>query len=207
MGEAQARKGGPELSSPDIDPSAEHDAASAVAPSLADLFIAFTGIAVIGFGGVLPWARRMLVEQRRWLTADEFTEILSLGQFLPGGNVVNMSVVIGQRFHGVAGSIAAASGLLLGPMLIVSGLGALYLEYGQHPIVQQALAGMTAAAAGLILSMAVKMVRPLIRRDTITPLVFAVLTFIGIGVLALPLYIVFVVLVPLSIAVAWVRPQ
>jgi chromate transporter len=186
-------------------PTAERSATSASKPSLADLFIAFTGIAVIGFGGVLPWARRMLVEQRRWLTADEFTEILSLGQFLPGGNVVNMSVVIGQRFHGALGSIAAASGLLLGPTLIVTGLGALYLEYGQLPVVQRSLAGMTAAAAGLILSMAVKMVRPLIRRDAVAPLIFAVLTFVGIGVLLLPLYVVFVVLVPLSIAVAWVK--
>ena len=187
-------------------PAAQSQFVEPARPSLVDLFIAFTGIAIIGFGGVLPWARRMLVEQRRWLTADEFTEILSLGQFLPGGNVVNMSVVIGQRFRGVLGSIAAASGLLLGPTLIVTGLGALYLEYGQLPLVQRALAGMAAAAAGLILSMAVKMVRPLVRRDAITPLVFAVLTFVGIGILGLPLYVVFVVLVPLSIAVAWVRP-
>lgn len=185
--------------------AAENSSPPIAAPSLADLFIAFTGIAVIGFGGVLPWARRMLVEQRRWLTADEFTEVLSLGQFLPGGNVVNMSVVIGQRFHGVLGSIAAAGGLLVGPTLIVTGLGALYLEYGQLPIVQRALAGMTAAAAGLILSMAVKMVRPLVGANAIVPLAFAVLTFIGIGIFELPLYVVFVVLVPLSIAVAWVR--
>jgi chromate transporter len=174
-------------------------------PSLADLFIAFTGIAIMGFGGVLPWARRMLVEQRRWLTAEEFTEVLSLGQFLPGGNVVNMSVVIGQRFHGVLGSIAAAGGLLLGPTLIVTGLGALYLEYGQVPVVQNALHGMTAAAAGLILSLAAKMAMPLFRRGAIVPLAFAVLTFVGIGIFELPLFVVFVVLVPLSIAVAWVR--
>ena len=185
-------------------PAAEDSSPAIAAPSLADLFIAFTSIAIMGFGGVLPWARRMLVEQRRWLTAEEFTEVLSLGQFLPGGNVVNMSVVIGQRFHGVLGSIAAASGLLVGPTLIVTGLGALYLEYGQLPIVQKALGGMTAAAAGLILSMAVKMVTPLIRRDAIVPLAFAVLTFIGIAIAGLPLFIVFVVLVPLSIAVAWV---
>jgi chromate transporter len=186
-------------------PTSERDAVTAPAPSLADLFIAFTHIAIMGFGGVLPWARRMLVEQRRWLTAEEFTEVLSLGQFLPGGNVVNMSVVIGQRFHGVLGSIAAASGLLVGPTLIVTGLGALYLEYGQVPVVQNALHGMTATAAGLILSLAAKMAMPLFRRDAIVPLAFAVLTFIGIGILGLPLHVVFVVLVPSSIAVAWVR--
>jgi chromate transporter len=186
-------------------PTSERDAESALSPSLTDLFLAFTGIAIMGFGGVLPWARRMLVEQRRWLTAEEFTEILSLGQFLPGGNVVNMSVVIGQRFHGVLGSIAAAAGLLVGPTMIVTGLGALYLEYGQVPVVQNALHGMTAAAAGLILSLVAKMAMPLFRRAAIVPLAFAALTFIGIGLVGLPLYVVFVVLVPLSIAVAWVR--
>ncbi len=186
-------------------PAADDSSLPIAAPSLADLFLAFTGIAIMGFGGVLPWARRMLVEQRRWLTAEEFTEVFSLGQFLPGGNVVNMSVVIGQRFHGVLGSIAAAAGLLVGPTLIVTGLGALYLEYGQVPVVQNALHGMTAAAAGLILSLAAKMAMPLFRRDAIVPLAFAVLTFIGIGIFWLPLFAVLVVLVPLSIAVAWWR--
>ena len=175
------------------------------APTLAQLFLAFFGIAIMGFGGVLPWARRMLVEQRHWLTADEFTEILALGQFLPGGNIVNMSIVIGQRFRGVPGAIVAPGGLLLGPMLIVIGLGALYLEYGQLPVVQMALGGMTAAAAGLILSMAVKMMTPLVRREAVVPLGFAVLTFAGIGILQLPLHVVFVVLVPASIAIAWWR--
>ena len=186
-------------------PAAEESSLPIATPSLADLFIAFTRIAIMGFGGVLPWARRMLVEERRWLTAEEFTEVLSLGQFLPGGNVVNMSVVIGQRFHGVLGSIAAAVGLLVGPTLIVTGLGALYLEYGQVPAVQNALHGMTAAAAGLILSLAAKMAVPLFRRDAIVPLAFEALTFVGIGVLGLPLYVVFVALVPLSIVVAWWR--
>ena len=174
-----------------------------VTPSLGDLFLAFAGIAVIGFGGVLPWARRMLVEQRRWLTPGEFTETLSLGQFLPGGNIVNMSVVIGQRFHGVLGSIAATGGLLVGPTLIVIGLGALYLEYGQLPVVQNALHGMTAAAAGLLLSLAAKMAMPLFRREALVPLAFAVLTFLGIGVAGLPLWVVFIALLPLSVAAAW----
>jgi chromate transporter len=174
-------------------------------PTLLDLFIAFFGIAIMGFGGVLPWARRMLVEQRRWLTAEEFTEILALGQFLPGGNIINMSIVIGQRFHGVRGSIVAPSGLLLGPFIIVLSFGALYLQYGQLPAVQMALGGMTAAAAGLVVSMAVKMMTPLVRRDAVVPLAFAVLTFIGIAILRLPLYVVFVTLAPISIAVAWWR--
>ena len=178
---------------------------SAKTPTLAEIFLAFFGIAIMGFGGVLPWARRMLVEQRQWLTADEFTEILALGQFLPGGNIVNMSIVIGQRFRGVPGAIVAPSGLLLGPFMIVLGLGALYLAYGQVPVVQMALGGMTAAAAGLIVSMAVKMMTPLVRREAVLPLAFAVLTFVGIGILQLPLHVVFVVLVPASIAVAWWR--
>ncbi len=78
-------------------------------PSLLDLFLAFAGVAVMGFGGVLPWARRMLVEERRWLTGEEFTEVLALGQFLPGGNIINVAVVVGGRFRGPLGASSRSS--------------------------------------------------------------------------------------------------
>ena len=172
------------------------------APQLLDLFLAFSGIAVIGFGGVLPWVRRMLVEQRRWLTAEEFTEVLSLGQFLPGGNVINVSIVVGQRLRGPLGSLAALCGLLAAPIAIVIGLGSLYLRFGQHPVVAGALNGMTAAAAGLILSMAAKMAMPLFRKDAAILLAFAVLTVLAIGVLGFSLPLVLLVLAPVSIALA-----
>jgi chromate transporter len=172
-------------------------------PGIEEIFFAFAMMAVVGFGGVLPWARRMLVEQRRWLTAEEFTEILSLGQFLPGGNIVNVSIVVGQRFHRVAGSLAALLGLLAAPVAIVLALGGLYLRYGQHPMVQGGLHGTTVAATGLVLSMAVKMAIPLFRRDKPVSLAVAAVTFavVGLGGLSLPLALI--ILVPISVALAW----
>jgi chromate transporter len=183
--------------------SAAPDSADITAPTLADIFLAFSGIAIVGFGGVLPWARRMLVEQRRWLTGDEFTEILSLGQFLPGGNIINVSIVVGQRFRGPAGSLVAVLGLLAAPVAIVIALGGLYIRYGQHAMVHGALHGMTAAAAGLILSMAAKMAIPLFKREKIIGLTVAAVTFGAVGLAGLSLPLALLMLVPLSIVLAW----
>ena len=88
-------------------------------PTVGALFWGFLSIGVIGFGGVLPWARRMMVEQRRWLTPAEFTDLLGLCQFLPGPNIVNLSVALGSRFRGVPGAVAAVVGLISLPMVIV----------------------------------------------------------------------------------------
>src|ERR1700710_1348495 len=93
-------------------------ASVAPSPGVGALFVGFLGIGVIGFGGVMPWARRMVVEQRRWLGAGEFTDLLALCQFLPGPNIVNMAVAIGARYRGAAGSVAAVAGLLAAPMVI-----------------------------------------------------------------------------------------
>jgi chromate transporter len=175
------------------------------APSIVDIFLAFSGIAIVGFGGVLPWARRMLVEQRKWLTAEEFTEVLSLGQFLPGGNIVNVAVVVGQRFRGPPGSLAAAAGLLIAPTAIVILFGSLYLAYGQSAPVHHALSGVTAAAAGLILSMAAKMAMPLFRRGSGVRLGFAALTFAAVGLLGFALPLVLIVVAPCAIAISWWR--
>jgi len=181
------------------------EAGKAPSPGLIGLFLAFSGMAIMGFGGVLPWARRMLVEQRRWMTPEDFAEALSLCQFLPGGNVINLGILVGRRFAGVAGAVAAVAGMMAAPIVIVLGLGALYLRYGQTPEVHGALDGVTAAAAGLILAMAGKMAAPLIRRDAAVPLLIAALAFAGVGLLELPLPAVLIVLAPLSIAFAWWR--
>lgn len=172
-------------------------------PSLLDLFLAFAGIAVMGFGGVLPWARRMLVEQRRWLTAEEFTEALSLGQFLPGGNIINVSVVVGGRLGGPLGSVAAVLGLMTVPMIVVILAGALYLRYQHLPSVHGALLGMAAAAIGLIISMGVKMLQPLITKRALVPLLFVSLTFVAVGLVRVPLPLAVLVLAPLGTAAAW----
>lgn len=174
-------------------------------PSLATLFLAFSGIAVIGFGGVMPFARRMLVEQRHWLSPEEFNEAYSLAQFLPGGNIINLSVVVGRRFQGAPGSLVCVTGLVLAPTFIMIALGVLYAQYGQVSEVHDALAGVAAAAAGVIFAMVGKMAEPVIRRGALLSVAIAVLAFVAVAVAELPLLAVVTLLAPLSVALAWWR--
>jgi chromate transporter len=176
-------------------------------PSVATLFLAFSAVAISGFGGVMPFARRMLVEQRRWMTADEFNEAYSLAQFLPGGNILNLSVVVGSKFRGGAGALAAIGGLLVGPFLIMIALGAVYSRYGEIEAVGDALAGVAAGAAGLILAMAFRMAEPLARRRALVPGLLALAGFVAIGLFQLPLLPVLAVLAPISVALAWLGWQ
>ncbi len=172
-------------------------------PSVLEIFLAFSGVAIVGFGGVLPFARHMMVEKRRWLSAKEFAEVLAFSQFLPGGNICNMGVVIGQRYHGALGSVAALTGLMLWPTLIVVMLGSLYTLYADSALLHNTLAGMGAAAAGLIISMVAKMVVPLFERGAGIPLGFAAVAFIGVAIFEFPLVLVLLVVAPLSIGAAW----
>ncbi|MFZ6720489.1 chromate transporter [Undibacterium sp. Ji49W] len=121
------------------------------------LFIAFSKIALTGFGGVMPFAYRALVEQYRWLSADEFARYLALSQVLPGPTICNIALMIGKRYAGIAGALAAMAGLIIAPFLLVIVLGVAYQRFGTLAIVQDALTGMTAVAAGLVLATAIKM--------------------------------------------------
>ncbi|MGF6775121.1 chromate transporter [Paraburkholderia sp. GAS334] len=180
-----------------------HDtAATALAPTpgLGDLFRGFLGLGLISFGGALPHARRALVEQRRWLSSAEFTDLLGLCQFLPGGNVINLSVAVGMRFRGVSGALAAVLGLIAGPSLIVIALGVFYERTQNDPHVRHLFAGLSAAAAGLLVAMSVKILLPL-RRDPAAATIAAI-GFIAIAILRFPLLPTMLVLTPLSILVA-----
>ncbi|MFC4169886.1 chromate transporter [Teichococcus aestuarii] len=172
-------------------------AALAPAPSCGALFLGFLGLGLIGFGGVLPMARRMLVEERRWLSAESFTELLGLCQFLPGGNVINLSVAVGMEFRGAAGAASALLGLVLGPTAIVIGLGVVYDRFRDDPTLQHMFAGLAAAAAGLLVATALKMLAPL-RRNGRALLVVAA-TLIAIAVARWPLLPSLMVLAPASI--------
>jgi len=121
----------------------------------AELFRVFNHLALQGFGGVLPVAQRVLVEQQRWLSREQFVETLSLGQVLPGPNIVNMALMIGDRFFGLRGALAALGGLLTAPLLIVLALAALYGQLSSVPAVAGALRGMGAVSAGLIVGTAI----------------------------------------------------
>ncbi len=170
-------------------------------PTLGELFRGFLIMGLTGFGGVLPHARRMLVERMRWLSADEFVEILGLCQFLPGGNIINISIAVGQKFRGATGAIAALLGLVVGPTAIVVGLSVIYESYRSDPAVARAFAGLAAAAAGLLVSMAIKIAWPLRGRPLAVGLVATCV--IVIALLRLPLFVVILVLVPVSIFLSW----
>jgi chromate transporter len=172
-------------------------------PTVAALFWGFLSIGVIGFGGVLPWARRMMVEQRRWLTPSEFTDLLGLCQFLPGPNIVNLSVALGSRFRGLPGAVAAVVGLISLPMVIVVSLGAVYAAYAEHPVVARGAEGLAAAASGLVVATALKIASPL--RGKWLGIFVALLVLVAIAVLHLPLVPTMLVLAPASIALHWWR--
>jgi len=172
-------------------------------PGLVSLFTSFFGISIMGFGGVMPWARWMVVEQRHWLTSAEFNEALSLCQFLPGGNIVNFAVVVGDRFRGPLGAIAAICGLMIGPFAVVLGLAALYTRYSGVSGVTDTLGGVSAAAAGLVTAMAVKMALSI--RSEWTALLFAAAAFVAVGIFHVPLLAAVALLAPLTIAYAWTR--
>jgi chromate transporter len=182
------------------------DIPAAAKPSLAELFLAFAACSLSGFGGVLPWARRMIVERKGWMTAEEFNEAFSLSQFLPGPNIVNFSVVFGSRFGGVAGAIVALFGLLGPPVVIVTILGILYAQAGNDAALGRVLTGISAAAAGLLVAMVGKMSAPVFRLGLHWSPLIGILAFVAVGPLHFPLQWVLLILAPIGIAIAWMRP-
>jgi chromate transporter len=174
------------------------------------LFLAFSQMALMGFGGVMPFAYRVLVETRRWLPDREFSQYLAFSQMLPGPTICNMAVLIGWRFNGLSGAVASFAGILLGPMVLVTVLGLVYAGIASHPVVQHALAGMSAVAAGLVVATAVKMAIGVLKAERhpgklALVAVFAVLAFVGVGLLRWPLILVAVGLAPVAIAAAWLQ--
>ena len=172
-----------------------------VVPTRRELFLSFARIGVCGFGGVGPWARRMIVEDRRWLTEREYAELLGICQVLPGPNVGNVSIMVGDRFYGLIGSIMAVTGLMSGPTLIILALGLLYSWLGAVPSIDGAIGGVAAAAAGLFLGTALKMVERL--KLSVPALAILGAAFVAVGLLRWPLLLVIAVLAPISIALAW----
>jgi chromate transporter len=179
------------------------DIAKSIPPGLIALFVAFAKISLAGFGGVLVWARRGIVDQHKWMTAEEFNETFALCHFLPGPNIVNLSVVFGSRFRGIAGGIAAFTGLIGPPVVIVTILAALYQHFGEIEALRRILAGVSCAAVGLLIAVVFRMMMPLIRKRDLVGLVVLAAVFIAVGLLRLPLPAVLLVAIPLSIAITF----
>ncbi len=157
-------------------------AAALQAPaSLTELFLAFTSLALQGFGGVLPVAQRELVERRRWLSREQFVEMLAVSQVLPGPNVVNLALTFGDRAFGWRGAVTALVGMLALPLLVVLGLTAVYGRFADIPAVSGALRGMGAVAAGLVIATGIKLLGALRRNTLGLPLCLGLAALMAIG--------------------------
>jgi chromate transporter len=190
------------------EPGRDAGAAALHTPQSAlEIFRVFNRLALQGFGGVLAVAQRELVERQRWLDATQFLELLSLGQVLPGPNIVNMALMIGDRFLGWRGAAAALGGLMCVPLVIVLALAALYGQFVHQPMVAGALRGMGAVAAGLVIATALKLVGTLRGNVLGWQLggLFALLALLSIGVLRWPMVGVVLGLGTVAVASAWAR--
>ena len=170
-----------------------------------ELFKVFNRLALQGFGGVLPIAQRELVERERWLTQQQFVELLSVSQVLPGPNIVNLALMFGDRHFGWRGALSALAGMMLAPLVIVLVLAVLYAKFAVLPVVAGALRGMGAVAAGLVLTTGLKLSVTLRKSPMGLPACvgFTALTFVAIALLRWPLAWVLLGVGGTAIAVAW----
>ena len=175
--------------------------------SLSDLFISFTLMALQGFGGVMAVVQRELVERKRWLSHEEFVEDWAVAQIMPGPNVVNLSLMIGGRYFGLPGAIAALGGLLTLPLVLVLALAVLQERFADSPQVAGALRGMAAVSAGLIGATGLKLAAAF-RRSPLPMawcVAIAALGFVLVALLKCPLLYVLAGLGGLSCILTWRR--
>lgn len=171
--------------------------------SIAELFIGFLSIGARAFGGVLPWAHRVLVEERKWVAPADFAEMIALCQFLPGPNVANLSIVLGRRWFGLPGAIAGFGGLMALPFIWVLALAMLYANWASDPTVRGVVAGIGVAAAGLFVGTGIKLARPIATKPAAIAIIAA--CFVAAGVLRIPLLIVLPVATGLALVASKMR--
>ncbi|EPG3342171.1 chromate transporter [Acinetobacter baumannii] len=172
-------------------------------PTCTELFLGFLTLGLIGFGGVLPLARKVIVEQRHWLSPEKFTELLGLCQFLPGGNIINLSVAIGMEFRGVRGAVSSLIGLIFAPTVIVVLLHYVYEQFQDNLMVKHLFEGLGAAAAGLLVATGLKMLKPLLRNPLAICVV--VVAIVSIAFLIIPLLLTMLILLAFYSAIIWRR--
>jgi len=165
--------------------------------TLLALYLGFLSVGARSFGGVLPWAHRVLVEERRWIAPADFAEVLALCQFLPGPNVGNVSVVLGRRWFGPLGAVVAFTGLMALPLIWVFGLAVLYADFSSNPAVKAVVTGVGIAGGGLFVGTALKLAKPLAHKPWGVALAVACFGVIALGRVSL-----FVVL-PVAALLGW----
>jgi chromate transporter len=169
--------------------------------TLTELFLGFLSIGARSFGGVMPWAHRVMVEERRWITEADFAETIGLCQFLPGPNVGNASIVFGKRWFGVRGALVAFLGLFALPFVWVLALFAFYADFAAtNPVLKAVVTGVGAAGAGMFIGTAIKLGRVIARK----PVALALITgcFLAAGIFRLSLFIVLPVALSISLFAA-----
>jgi chromate transporter len=166
-----------------------------------ELFTGFLSIGARSFGGVMPWAHRVMVEERRWMTEEDFTETIGLCQFLPGPNIGNASIVLGKRWHGLTGALVAFLGLFALPFVWVLALYAFYADFATtSPMLRAVVTGVGAAGAGLFIGTAVKLGRALARKRVALAIIAG--CFLAAGVARLSLFIVLPIALGISLICA-----
>lgn len=172
-------------------------------PGRLALFLGFLKVGLLGFGGVAAWAYRIVVEQRRWLGEEEYAALLGVCQVLPGPNMVNAAVMIGDRFQGLGGALAAVLGLMAMPLAILMTLATLFARFQSVADVRAAIVGTAWAAAGIVIGIALRMARRV--KPSWNAALFGSLVFAAVGLLQLSLIATVLVLAPLSVATVFAR--
>jgi chromate transporter len=165
--------------------------------NLRELFFGFLSIGARSFGGVMPWAHRVLVEERRWISQEDFTSIVGLCQFLPGPNIGNASIVLGRRWFGVKGSAVAFLGFFGLPFIWVLALAALYADFAGIPAVKRVVVGVAAAGAGLFIGTAIKLAKPIASKPAALVIVAGCFIAVGVGRVSM------LVVIPVAAAISY----
>ena len=172
-------------------------------PSNKALFMGFMKLGLMGFGGVLPLAHRLIVEDQKWLNKEQFTNLLGICQILPGGNIINVAAAIGYEFHGVKGAFCSVLGLIFAPTAIVVLIYELYAQFQNIPSVKHMIEGLAAAAAGLLFATGLKMAKPIIKSYmTMTSIVLA---FVFMIIFKIPLLLTLLILLAMNMLILGVK--
>lgn len=172
-------------------------------PSNKALFMGFMKLGLMGFGGVLPLAHRMIVEDQKWLNTEQFTNLLGICQILPGGNIINVAAAIGYEFHGFKGAFCSVLGLIFAPTAIVVLIYELYAQFQNIPSVKHMIEGLAAAAAGLLFATGLKMAKPIIKSYmTMTSIMLA---FVFMIIFKIPLLLTLLILLAMNMLILGVK--
>ena len=173
-------------------------------PTHWQLFWGMQQVALSSFGGGLSaWSERIVVEDKAWMTKQEFIIGLTVARLFPGPNQINMAIYIGSHFRGLGGALAALAGILLRPISVLMGLGLAYYYLHTSMAMDRLLAGVITASAGMALSMGFKIAAAYLH-DRVA-LLLAAISFVAMTVFHVRLVPLVLVAGPLAMVWYWPR--